>query len=464
MKFSREPIFYILLAYVFIAAFTILYFDGTGDSGDSITHYLFAKYAPQHPALFFDHWAKPVFVMLASPFAHFGFAGMKIFNALATFFTILFTYRIAEKLNFKNSYAVAIILIFSPVYYVLTFSGLTEPLFALFLVLGIYGCICEKYFPAALLISFLPFVRSEGLIILGIFGLYFLMKRRWKLIPWLAAGHVVYSIAGSFVYGDLLWVFRKIPYAHLDSVYGHGELLHFTKELFYITGFPALILFCFGFIKTIISIRKKFIPEIHLLIAGAFLAFFIAHSLFWYFGIFGSMGLTRVFICVIPLMGLMMLEGLNLITGDFFKPFASTVIRSIILLYIVIFPFTKTKGAVVFHRDMYLSNEQNAAFETAREIRSKYPVLPKIAFGCPTLALAMNIDPFDPVQHADLNPENIRNLKTGDLVIWDNHFALLDTKLDKATLKNDPALAEILVMRKTDENNSVSEFVVYRKK
>ena len=30
----------------------IALFNGTGDAGDSITHYLYARYAPQHPMAF----------------------------------------------------------------------------------------------------------------------------------------------------------------------------------------------------------------------------------------------------------------------------------------------------------------------------------------------------------------------------------------------------------------------------
>jgi len=28
-------------------------------------HYLFARYAPSYPLLYLDHWAKPVFTILA---------------------------------------------------------------------------------------------------------------------------------------------------------------------------------------------------------------------------------------------------------------------------------------------------------------------------------------------------------------------------------------------------------------
>ena len=81
----------------------------------------------------------------------------------------------------KQQIPLTIILIFTPTYYVLTFSGLTEPLFALILIIGTYLCAKEKHASASILISFLPFVRSEGLIILGVFGFYFIIVLKKEL-------------------------------------------------------------------------------------------------------------------------------------------------------------------------------------------------------------------------------------------------------------------------------------------
>jgi hypothetical protein len=465
MKFFKDPIYPILFVYAVIAAFTIYAFDGTGDSGDSVMHYLFAKYAPKHPDLFFHHWAKPVFVLLASPFAQFGFNGMKLFNALATLGTIFMTFRIAEQLKIKNSYAVALMLIFSPMYFALTFSGLTEPLFAFFLAAGILLCTKRKYLPAVLLISFLPFVRSEGLIFLGVFGIYLLVKEKWKLIPLLAVGHIVYSFAGYFAHQDLLWVFRKIPYARLDSVYGRGEPTHFAKELFYILGLPAFILFLFGCISIVKDMIRKKISRIMLVVIfGGFVCFFLAHTIFWYYGIFGSMGLTRVFICVMPLMALMMLKGFNLLTEEIISTNKtySNILKGAILVYIVAFPFTRTHGSLDPDRHLALDVEQKSANEVAMLLHEQKIVHGKIAYQAPYLAVALNIDPFDQQQRTDLNPENVKTLRSGDLLIWDNHFSLLDAKIKKETFDQDTTFTGILFKRWT-ENGKTVEFSVYRK-
>ncbi len=52
--------------------------NGTADEGDSVNHYLYSRYAFAHPENFFNHWAKPIFVMITAPVAYFGFTAMKL--------------------------------------------------------------------------------------------------------------------------------------------------------------------------------------------------------------------------------------------------------------------------------------------------------------------------------------------------------------------------------------------------
>ena len=42
---SKNLLIYFSLFYFCLATLTIYFFDGTGDAGDSIAHFLFAKYA-----------------------------------------------------------------------------------------------------------------------------------------------------------------------------------------------------------------------------------------------------------------------------------------------------------------------------------------------------------------------------------------------------------------------------------
>src|ERR1700751_4484090 len=83
IKFA-EP-FYVFcgLVVLFIYFSTLAYLSkGSHGGGDCYAHYKIAHYAFKYPRLFLDLWGKPVFTLLSSPFAQFGFIGIKIFNIL----------------------------------------------------------------------------------------------------------------------------------------------------------------------------------------------------------------------------------------------------------------------------------------------------------------------------------------------------------------------------------------------
>src|ERR1700728_3494281 len=121
--------FFIPASFLLLIIFIFL-FPGTIDSGDSVMHYLFARFAINHPASFLDSWAKPLYVLLATPLTQLGFKGIKLFNSLNTIISMSAAYLIAKRLNIKNSWLVPVLLLLAPMNFALSFSGLTEPLFA----------------------------------------------------------------------------------------------------------------------------------------------------------------------------------------------------------------------------------------------------------------------------------------------------------------------------------------------
>lgn len=463
---KNNQIYVLLFIYVIIATLTIIFFDGTGDAGDSVHHYQFARYAPQHIELFFDHWAKPFYVLLASPFAQFGFVGIKIFNALITFFTLFFTFKTLQRLKINNSIVGAIILLFSPLCFVLTFSGLTEPLFGLFIIIGLYAILVDKPILSCILISFLPFIRSEGLIIMSIFGLYFLLKKQWKFIPLLLIGHIVYMISGYFVYKDFFWVFNKIPYARLSSTYGSGGLHHFIEQMLYVVGIPIYILFWLGVISIIWkSIKRSMSLEVQIIVFLGFFSFFVAHSLFWHFGIFNSMGLNRVLIGVAPLIAIIALIGFNFLTEEILKErrILRLTLQGLLLAYIIIFPFTSNPAAINWKEDLSLSIDQHAAKEIADFIVQKKSANQRYVFAHPYLSEALNIDHFDPDKRLTLTQDYMNFTKTGDVIIWENWFAVVEHGVTKENLDQNEELICLYNLSVLDEGKE-KLYSVYERK
>lgn len=412
----KNPLTLILLFYLVASALTIYFFDGTGDSGDSIYHYLFAKYAPVHPELFLDHWAKPLFVLLASPFAVFGFNGIKIFNVIVSFFAMYFTAKAAESKGFKYYFLLPLFMMFMPQNYALTFSGLTEPLFALFIAAGLFLIARKKYIFAAIVLSFLPLVRTEGYMILFIVLVFFVFEKSFKSIVYLLCGSVIYSIVGYFYYQDFFWIYTKLPY-YAGSLYGHGELFSFIFKLFYIVGVPLFIFFWLGFSLLFLKFFKKFDNFRHVLVLGIFSVYFIAHSLFWYRGMFNSMGLPRVLIGVSPLTALIIAEFFEFLLTIKNKK-TTKIVMGILVLYSMVFPFTSNPAALNPNRDLRLNTLQNMLIKTGNFVKNS-PELNKGRVFCnqPYYFQIMDIDCFDTTKQLQINGWNLANFKSTDILI-----------------------------------------------
>jgi hypothetical protein len=466
--FQQHAIYLLLLVYALAGITTIVFFNGTGDHGDSIMHYLFARYAPIHPELYFDHWAKPMFVLISSPFAQFGFVGMKLFNLSVSLLSMHLTYLTARALHIPNPWLVIVFLICMPLNYILTFSGLTEPLFALFLIGAIFLAIRKQYIAASVVASLMPFVRSEGLLILVVFGTWLLLNKQWKYIPLLLSGHLVYAIAGYFVHHDFFWVFSKIPYSSLEPKYGSGPLMHFAIQLNYVIGIPLYLLLAAGifsypwhWIKKNIKLSQN---ETILVFIGFFL-FFIAHSLFWNLGIFNSMGLKRVLLGVAPLISLMALRGYNLLTFEFLsgKKIVNYIAGGLLLAYVVIFPFTGNPAAINFEKEMKLTMKQTMAGAVAAHVKTN-PLYERHTFlyTDPYLSEALNLDHFDVGRRQDLTWQNLALLQPGDQVVWDNWFAVVETNIALDALLKTPGLVREINFSAWDDGREI-KYVVLRK-
>ncbi|MBX2816239.1 MAG: hypothetical protein KTR24_09580, partial [Saprospiraceae bacterium] len=463
MKKNR-PLYLLLVVYAMVAALTMFFFDGTGDSGDSIMHYLFARYAPAHPALFFDHWAKPIYVLFGSPFAQFGLNGIKVFNVLASLTTIFLTVRICQRCKMQHALLAGLFVIFSPLHFILTFSGLTEPLFAMVLCLGIYLITAERVMWACVVISFLPFVRSEGLLVLGPFLVYLLVRGQWKYAPVLLSGHVIYSLLGFGVHGDLMWVFRKIPYAQTTSDYGSGALFHFAEQLIYVVGVPLYILFWIGVLAMVWQwVRKQLSLESGLLVLLGFFVVFIGHSLFWYLGIFNSLGLIRVFVGVVPLMAIIALFGFNALAEMLFRKNTKRkrILHGLLLAYILLFPFTSNPAAIDWEKDMRLSTSQQLAHQIKDIVHQDLERQARFLYADPYLSEVLNLDPFDEDLKIELSPQALKTLHPGDVVIWENWFALHERHVSIPLLDGVIDL-QVIDELKADDRGRMVHYKIYR--
>ena len=463
-----------------MAGFAIILFsvalltNGTGDGGDSIMHYLFARYAFIHPEFFFNHWAKPVYVLIMSPFAQFGPLGAKLFNAFLSCIAIWFTYLIAKELKYKWALAIFVLSFFFKTFMTVTLSGLTEPLCNAMLCIAIYLAFTERYAAAAIIVSFLPFVRSEGLFLCGTFSLYLVMMRQWKVLPLLLTGHIIYSIVGYPSHHDILWVWHDIPYGLRDTHYGHGNWLHFAEQMPQIAGVVNSILLSAGLIFVIISsiyllYQRKWdqLAIQRAFIALVFVVFFLMHTSFWALGIFNSYGMTRVFAAVSGVMILTIvyaIECIDLWLSKWFKWHMAFTILSLSILFPV---FAFGSSPYAYDRfDFNLYPDQIMDQEAADYIKKNYPDYRTyhLFYDAEYLAVALDLDPFAPnkeptdhlTSHAGKYPDK-------SMIIWDGWYADFEHGTHLETLSTNKAFKEVNRFRKPGRKDEMFRAVIFIK-
>ncbi|WP_035563794.1 hypothetical protein [Hymenobacter sp. IS2118] len=423
----------------------------TYDSGDSIKHYLFARYAPQHPLNYLDSWAKPLFTILASGPAQAGFMGMKLFQCGVVALSAWSAYVVARALRLPAPELVILFAYAAPDYFLIQFSGLTEPLFGLVLVGAVALALTNRPGWSAALISWLPFVRSEGFILIGLWVVYLAWRQQWRYLPLLVLGYVLFSAVGALALGEAGWVFSRNPYATI-SWYGHGNWPHFVFSLPGLLGWVLLPLALTGGVRMLRDClrperrqRPLFSAEL-LLIYGSITVFIAAHTVFWALGLFNSFGLTRVLTVTTPLFAVVALNGLAWLTAGARLPATQRRVRRAVVAAVVLFPFLGTRQGFRWQRDFTRLPDQEVAENAAAWLRKTYGLGTRpLAYEFPYVALATQHDFFDPQARPVLNIRNVSQvamLPVGTLVVWDNWYARAEANVPLSQLQSDARFRE----------------------
>lgn len=441
---ERNMLVLLLLLLAAMFGYFAITWEGFYGGADNIAHYRISRYSFEYPHLFLDHWGKPLFTLLSAPFSQFGFTGIRLFNVSAGLLAALFTWLTAKKLELKNSLLVVIFTLFSPIYFVLLPTGLTEILFSLVLILSVYLFFNGNYFWSAILVSFLPFARTEGIVIIPLFFLSFLYVRKFFPIIFLFTGSLIYSVAGFFQYGDLLWLIHQNPYTGAKDIYGSGDLFHFVRTINQTTGLPLAIIMTLGVVFLVIeSIGQKISSDrkrnqlFLFLIGGGFIIYMAAHSYAWWKGLGGSLGLVRVMAGVIPLATLLGLKGYNSFTTVLRFP---VILKSIVSLglitLIVYYPLKK-------YRDFPLGEDEKTVKEAATWLKGTDYYYGKVYYYHLFFIHFLERNPFDQEIASEKLPVveyPSRDIPVGSIVQWDSHFGPNEGRMPLERLQNDPGL------------------------
>lgn len=394
---------------------------------DSVGHYQIARYAPWHVELFFDTWGKPLFTILASPMAQFGYWGAVMFNIACGVLTAWLAYGISKELEFKFPWLVIVFVVFTPDYIIILFTALTEILFSTILVLSIYLFSKKRFSLAALVISFIPLIRSEGIVYILLFAIVLVWVRAYRSLWPLVVGILLFSLAGWPVFHTPFWLIKANPYA-LTGHYGSGSFWYYLMRMPGAYGIPLLALLVLGFVFLGVDLVKKK-PSLHevktitmyFLIIPSFLGYILLQSFLWWQGLMSVLASTRFLACVLPLGAILAAGGFSTILSRIDKSkFAVGVVVAAVLVMVASVPIVK-RMLPMHDGPNYKVMRNCADWLKNSQYRNR-----RFLYSDPIFALFMDIDPFSPKQGMKLWGKQIFDSgddKPGDILIWEPQFA-----------------------------------------
>ncbi len=466
------------IAFVFsLFSLGFLFFQSKGIEGglDSWNHFLISRSAIKYPELLLDQWNKPIFTWLTVFVCQFGMNALVWFNIICVLFSGLLIALAFKKQKFSHAWVLLPLLVFTPILFENIISGLTEPLNVLMLSTVMYFWANNKLKTALIIASFLPFVRTEGFVILGAIILMVLYKKQYKALLWLFVGSFVMNFVGFLITGKPFWIITENPYwqqevsGKFDP--GSGSFFHFFKVARNMFGLLGCGLFLFGnLVLGYLLVKKQKIDDLFLLSFLVFWAYFMAHTTIYYLGILGSHGLLRVMAVVVPAFAIIIFYGLN----TAFKSLKFKNAGYFYLLLILGFihnayketeyakPYRWSKATIKVDKGL-----QN--FYKAGEWLKENNLLDStIIHQSPYFNVAFNKDPYNEKssfyvwsinQEKDYAPKGI-------ILVWDGFSAVREGNMKLIWLRNNPEYEEIHYIEgfeKPKENPQMWDIRIFRK-
>ncbi len=468
--FGIAAVIYILL---------VIFANGVNGGADTFTHYQMSRYSWIHHDLLLNQWGKPVFTVLFSPIAQFGLQAVIWTNLVLIFFEAYLVLKIANRLDLNRSWLAPLLFLTCPVVFDNAVSSLTEIICALFLILFIHWSLRGKFFLGAIIVSFMPFARSEGFVILGVAAMFFFFTRRWKFIPLLAVGSIILNCIGYWYTGIPLWIFDSNPYVNTEiTSYGSGSFFHFFIWAIPVFGIGFLFLLKSTWLNahtilnrltidwksTVVSEESKSFMLKHQVIfwivLGSFWGYFMAHTVLWWQGMWASLGLLRVmFVVAVPMVLLALIE-LNKFLDS--RPLIGSwkTINVIIVLLCGTAFGTNTLILGAVGAPVEYGIEETVLSEMKGWMKKEGVTTEGCVFaGHSYVSLALDRDPFDYTKMNQLR--SFKYAQKGDLIVWDGHYGPNEENTPLSMLEADTTLMFLKEFRPVKEYRPLNDMPFY---
>jgi hypothetical protein len=438
---------------------------------DATTHFLIARFAFREPHQFTSVWGRPLCTATYALPAQIGTVEQGRLAARLTSLGLAFavafvTYAIARRQGFRRPALVAILTLAQPVFFLHSFSELTEIPFAVILMLAFLAYQRRRWLAMAALVSLLPLGRPEGFGFICMAAAALVAHRRLRWLWLLPIPFLAWNYAGAFIEASraglahpwwhwfarghwLTWVFRNWPYS-IDSMYGRGPLLSFLARL------PVLVgplIFPFTLIGLAMELRWLFPDKdrhrFHWLrtrtheqrcemwIVIVPLAILIVHSILWWRGKMGSNGELRYLVIVGPFFALAGARGWEWAWQRFewrapllWAGVAAVAPASVNLFYKVV-PFQLYEEGIV-------SRQVARWYRADPRLRDDFPrIIPTL----PQIYFDMDLSQNDVKRTLTPTRFHVASAPPGTLLIWDPIYGAHNSDANMCNFPEDIARA-----------------------
>jgi hypothetical protein len=332
---TRRAIIWLAAFAIVGIALALLYPDSYQQDGG--THFLFARDAWWNHVLLVDVWGRPLFTTLYAIPALLGYLPAKLLTVAVCVATAWQCWRWAEDEGMPRAELAIPFLALQPSVLLLASDTMTEPLFALVLVIALRLRRAGRTQLAMVIASLLPLARPEGFFVCVLWGVWSLFDarmgdvwwRRARALPLLAAGVVAWWIAALIITRDPRFILHNWPHqwAPTGALYGTAPWLEYWHLRYEVVAKPLALFFAVGFVS--LFVRRTLGAATSLVVM-----LFVLHSVLRHFGLFGSAGYPRYFVCIAPAIALITLEGWNVVADACWRavrhasPRAHTIARA----------------------------------------------------------------------------------------------------------------------------------------
>lgn len=306
-----------LVLFVAMAVYYLWHSPGTYHD-DDLDHYFMARGAFAHPDFFLNTWGRPALTLLYALPAQLGLTAARLFTIGLVALTAWLTALTARRLGFRLAHAAAGLTLWQPLFFLLSFSVLAEPLAAL-AVAALLWCVADdRPVAAGFVLGLLPLARLELIVFWAPWFVWLVWRQRRAAGPFspaalarplaaLALPLVVWAVVGAVAHGDPLWLSHAIS-GTARPLTTTGPLIYMRN---YIAACGAVVLFglCLGF-AVLLTPGRDDAPRPVFAATLWLLGFTVLTLLTWdRLKLGGSIGFLRHFVALAPAASLVALAG-----------------------------------------------------------------------------------------------------------------------------------------------------------